>query len=224
MDEQLKERLVGAVVLMALAVIFIPMILSGPKDPPSSRAQSSEPKDFTSRIVALEPNSSTAPARRSDPPTASASPASEGASTTRPPPKDAVTAKVKPAPQAPSPAKPEPTTKALARDSAPAPVRAKAPPTAPKLKLSDTTAEVPSPAKGWVVQLGSFANKNNAQGLKARLIKLGYNAFVKTSLAAGAEVTRVYVGPESSKDAAKAQLPALLKETKLKGLVTRFDG
>ncbi len=37
MDQQLKERLVGAAVLALLAVLFVPMILDGPDDAPTTR-------------------------------------------------------------------------------------------------------------------------------------------------------------------------------------------
>jgi len=39
MDQKLKQRLVGAVVLISLAVIFIPIILEGPDDEWSPRVQ-----------------------------------------------------------------------------------------------------------------------------------------------------------------------------------------
>ena len=83
------------------------------------------------------------------------------------------------------------------------------------------------PAKrpaGWVVQLGSFSNERNALGLRDRLVKKGYPAFVETSTSDGKRVSRVFVGPEKTRDEAKARLPVLLEETRLKGIVTRYDG
>ena len=39
MNQQLKQRLVGAVVLVSLAVIFVPIILEGPDDEWTPRTQ-----------------------------------------------------------------------------------------------------------------------------------------------------------------------------------------
>ncbi|MCB1734905.1 MAG: SPOR domain-containing protein [Gammaproteobacteria bacterium] len=59
MDPQLKQRLVGAAVLLSLAVIFLPLILSGP--PPSAtqvvrKEIPPEPNtEFESRVMPLTP-------------------------------------------------------------------------------------------------------------------------------------------------------------------------
>jgi len=199
MDEKLKERVVGAAVLVVAAIIVVPMILSGPEPSdqdsvttPEAPSQRPTEEDLSSRIVPLK--SDQALALTADGNTTSSGPGSE--------PKPA-RADSKPAPDKPQ-RKSEPSS------AKPAPA---AKPTPPK-----------KPAAGWVVQLGSFSNKGNALGLKERLIKRGYSAFVETSTASGAEITRVYVGPEKSRDKAKARLPGLYQETKLKGIVTRYDG
>ena len=58
MDEGLKQRLVGAVVLVLLAVIFIPMLLDSPPEPGKAGvelpAPPSDEAEFSSRIVPLE--------------------------------------------------------------------------------------------------------------------------------------------------------------------------
>ncbi len=57
MDEQLKRRLVGAVVLVSLGVIFIPMLLEGPSGSGNHQKVAEIPpppaSDFISRIVPL---------------------------------------------------------------------------------------------------------------------------------------------------------------------------
>ncbi|MFO7602871.1 MAG: SPOR domain-containing protein [Gammaproteobacteria bacterium] len=63
MDDRLKQRLVGAVVLVALAVIFIPMILDGGRDktlPPFGQAIPEKPPVLKS-LESSEPGSITAP-------------------------------------------------------------------------------------------------------------------------------------------------------------------
>ncbi len=57
MDERLKQRLVGAVVLVSLGVIFIPMLLEGPAGSGEHQKVAEIPsppaRDFISRIVPL---------------------------------------------------------------------------------------------------------------------------------------------------------------------------
>lgn len=86
MEQQLKERLVGAVVLVAAAVLFIPMILSGPGEgdaaPVADRAPVPEPtppSHFSSRIVPLEQSGSASPSPAASPPQAEPPPAAPAA-------------------------------------------------------------------------------------------------------------------------------------------------
>jgi len=62
MDQQLKQRLVGAAVLIALGVIFIPMLLDDSvRDEAGIRGSNIPPKpegEFSSSIIPLEPGSS----------------------------------------------------------------------------------------------------------------------------------------------------------------------
>lgn len=59
MDPQLKQRLVGAAVLLALAVIFLPLILSGPPPSETQVVRKEIPpapkQDFSSRVMPLTP-------------------------------------------------------------------------------------------------------------------------------------------------------------------------
>ncbi len=73
---------------------------------------------------------------------------------------------------------------------------------------------------GFAVQLGSFSKADNARGLRDKLVAGGYTAFVTTS----GSVTRVYVGPQSSRAEAEKVLKKLLADTKLKGIVVNFSG
>ena len=58
MEERFKQRLVGAAVLVALAVIFVPMLLDVPiePDPPEleTRLPEGGEEEFSSRIVSLD--------------------------------------------------------------------------------------------------------------------------------------------------------------------------
>jgi DedD protein len=190
MDQQLKERLVGAVVLACTAVILIPMVLSGRgerpvvEDEPAVAPLPADEAGFSSRIVPLQQSGGSAPARQ-----------------TAPPP-------------------PAPTR----REPVPPP----SPPRAADLAERPDAAKPAQPAErivpgrgGWVVQLGSFSNARNAGALRDRLRASGYSAFVQSTTSGGAKVTRVFVGPEPSREAAERVVARLLDETRLKGIVVR---
>ena len=65
MDQMLKQRLIGAIVIISLAVIFIPMILEGPDDELSPRTQNMPPPptiDYQTEVELPVPEESTEPA------------------------------------------------------------------------------------------------------------------------------------------------------------------
>jgi DedD protein len=236
MDEHLKERIVGAAVLVVVAVIVIPMVLSGPEEEPVAETAPPVRDEFASRVLPLKTDRTLSTAREDDT-VARSDPSLRDGDGDAPPPADAPppSADSPASAKAPAPAAAKAPRKAVAPPPAKVPVRppaakpekatqpaAPAPKPKPKLKLSASTA--PGPRRGWVVQLGSFSNKRNAHGLRDRLLEKGYRAFTQTSTSAGVTVTRVYVGPMPSRDRARASLPALLEETRLKGIVTRYDG
>jgi DedD protein len=62
MEQQLKQRLVGAAVLLGMAVLFIPMVLNNSGHPDSELDKvdiPARPEGFSSRIVPLDPAEST---------------------------------------------------------------------------------------------------------------------------------------------------------------------
>ncbi len=201
MDEQLKQRLVGAAVLVLLAVIFIPMILDRPPEPevriehPTLPARA-EP-EFSSRIVPLtEPRTplvEAEPKRQVVTESESPKPAEPVA------PSGAVTAEAKPP----------------AMDEKPAPAPAPQP-KAPK------KAEPPPAA--WAIQLGSFSSAKNAIELRDKLKKMGYVAFIETARVDGKEITRVFVGPELAKERAGELVKKLQAETDLNGMIVQYPG
>ncbi|MDH3980344.1 MAG: SPOR domain-containing protein [Gammaproteobacteria bacterium] len=108
MEQQLKQRLVGAVVLVSLAVIFIPVILEGPDDEWSPRDHSiPEPPRVDYRaamelpLPEVEPEEGVAPAAVVEPPR----PETEPSTILRPPP---VKPLVKPVPAAAPAVQPTP--------------------------------------------------------------------------------------------------------------------
>ncbi len=201
MDEQFKQRLVGASVLVLLAVIFIPMILDSPSEPevrvehPTLPART-EP-DFSSRIVPLtEPKTTLVEV---DPTGPRVVPKSD-------PPKAAVPA--------------EPTRTVTAGITTPPEEKKSAPAPVPEPAPEATTAE--DAPKAWAIQLGSFSSAKNAMALRDKLKKLGYVAFIETARVEGKDITRVFVGPELAKERAGELVKKLQAETDLKGMVVQY--
>jgi DedD protein len=59
-------------------------------------------------------------------------------------------------------------------------------------------------AGGWLVQVGSFASRGNADRLARELKRKGYGAFVAESVSRGRKWYRVRIGPERDRAAAAA--------------------
>ncbi len=204
MDERLKQRLVGAAVLVLLAVIFVPMVLDRPSDREVRIEHAPLPpgpdNDFSSRIVPLtEPKT----------PLLQAAPRSRVAPPIDPP---------KPV----EPMEPERTVAAAA--TMPAVKEKPVPPAEPaaepgSVARSSKVAQAPA---AWAIQLGSFSSAENAVALREKLTKLGYVAFIETAQVEGKEITRVFVGPELAKDRAGELVKKLQAETKLKGMVVQY--
>jgi len=98
MDQKLKQRLVGAVVLISLAVIFIPVILEGPDDEWTPRVQEIPvPPQIEYQAEIELPVPDEAP-----------SPAAETATPAQPPVPETQTADVPPPAEQPAPVKAEP--------------------------------------------------------------------------------------------------------------------
>ena len=194
MNEQVKQRLVGAVVLVSLAVIFIPMLLDGGDDSSMSRHGSNIPPkpdfDFEPLEIPLQPIEPVTEDRprvidKPEPPEAE-------------PPKPAVT---KPAQSKPVEApKAATTTTATPATSAAKPAF-----------TGDPVA--------WVVQVGSFSQSSNALALRDKLRKNGFTAFVEKYRDKGKTSYRVRVGPELKRETAEKQLEQLAARLKLKGII-----
>ena len=191
MDEHsFKQRLVGAIVLVALAVIFIPMILPGHRELGFGNGGSpipSKPAELENlKVLELE-KPQPAPAPRE----VVRTPIDERSPETPPPP-----------PAEDKPAAQEQTQ--VAEETLP-----------PATTNTDKTAA--TPPKAWAVQVGSFTQRDNAMKLRDKLRGKGYKAFVEQISSAGKTFYRVRVGPEISRDKAEALQKELQTKMKLQG-------
>ncbi len=200
MDLSLKQRLLGAAVLIALAVIFVPMLISGSAPQKSAEMETSTlaippapDREFQTRVLPVDPSAANPTAPASTP--ASAPPPS-------PAPETIATVDTATAPKpAPPPATPAPAQVATA--TPPKPVPAKPEPAKP-----EPEAVKPAPGQAangrYYVNLGVYASSKNAQDLVASLKKGGFPAATEASEVQGKPAERVRVGPFADRAAAEA--------------------
>jgi len=77
-------------------------------------------------------------------------------------------------------------------------------------------------AESWVIQLASLTRKKNAFGLRDRVRKMGLHAFVVSNQVDGKSMYRVLVGPELLRSNAEKQRKRLQQETNLSGMVIKY--
>ena len=79
------------------------------------------------------------------------------------------------------------------------------------------------PAYAWTIQLGAFKNLANINSLLKTLHKAGFQAHTVPTDVIDGELTRLFVGPDISKEKLEKQLPRLKRLTKLEGKLIQFD-
>jgi DedD protein len=87
------------------------------------------------------------------------------------------------------------------------------PKAAPAPKPAAVTSTVPD--VGWSVQVGSFASRQNAEGLLKRLKDMGYPAFIYRNADENPPLFRVRAGPYTEQAAAKEAAQRLREQLRL---------
>lgn len=195
-DRALKERITGAVVLVVFAVLVVPIFLDGPSDD----------KEVISEAVTLPGQNSQERQQqtivldrdRNQPVPASATPSPARSA----PVVEQRTVETPPA-QASTPAV-QPAEKTVTEKPAEKP--AEKPPQEPveKPPAATPSAGAESATGMWVVQLGSFSNKDNAERLAADLREQGYAAFLSQLQTDSGTLQRVRIGPQKDRESADA--------------------
>jgi DedD protein len=196
MEVRVRERLIGALVLVAIVVLLVPAILKGrgPEPPPAPSAQ-------TRRVevpIASEPASPEEQALVPEPALPGATPAAAPAK----PPPPAAEEPPPPAAKVPAPGNSAPLP------AAPSP----SPPRKPAASASPTAKAGAQPPSAWAVQLGAYANRAKADALVAELRGRRYAAFVLEYRASGKVLYRVRVGPEQDRARAEEIAARLAKD------------
>ncbi|MBV7569587.1 SPOR domain-containing protein [Pseudomonas sp. PDM27] len=226
LDKAYKQRMVGALVLVALAVIFLPMLFSRQDEQRQVTVEApAAPQAPALPQVQVEPVAVPEPQALPQEPVPSDDEIAQQESAVPAAPVAPAPA-VKPVTPPPAPA-PVP---ALAAKPAPAPVPALAakPATAPAQPITaspgkpDTTqsrVDANGLSVSWSVQLASLANRESAEKLQKTLRSQGYNAYIRTADGKN----RVFVGPLIERAEADRLRDLLNRQQNLKGFVVRFQ-
>lgn len=220
MQQRLKERLVGAAVVVITAVIFIPMILTGPIDSgviTKTNIPERPIENFSSKLIPLTESLNPPSTERYQ--------------------EDIVDdgSDIRNSAEEETAAVPINTISGIKSEDH-----------FSKLKEATTLSElitekatspqttkkvVPSPRSiknrqvgltAWVIQLGSFSSKVNAEKLNLDLRKSGFPAFVEPLTRNNKTTYRVRVGPELLRLDAERLLKKMKTEMKLQGIIVSY--
>jgi DedD protein len=215
LDKAYKQRMVGALVLVALAVIFLPMLFSRQDeqrqvtvDAPAAPHAPAMPQ------VQIEPVAVPEPQALPQEPVPSDDEIAE---------QQAPSAPIAPsAPVAPVPAPPaaKPVTPPAAPVAKPVPTPTQPIAVAPS-KPSTTPSRVDANglSVSWSVQLASLSSRESAESLQKTLRSQGYNAYIRSADGKN----RVFVGPLIERAEADRLRDLLSRQQNLKGFVVRFQ-
>lgn len=201
MNEVLKQRLVGALILVALGVVFWPIIFVEPGERPGLEQVRIPPRPQVD-TTPIEPPEQ-AGLRPSD---------------TRQAPVD-VPAEVPAAVPAEKPVEPEagsePTPSPGAARPAPVAATRTAPPEKPELDSDGVPI-------AWILQVASVSSESKAEELRQRLQALDHKAYVKKVTREGKSLYRVYVGPKFERARLETIQSDIDAEFGVKSLVMRY--
>jgi cell division septation protein DedD len=224
MDSRGKQRLTGAIILVALFVLLVPELLTGPRnasgDAPNEEGMRRYTIDLDAAAGSAQPMAPAAPAPAvSLPPVADNSPSSSGnigdsgdthavpGESARPAAAPAVSvAAPVPAPSVVTPMSSPPPTVAANPAPATAPPKPVAAPPTLRVETAKPAQSTSSAQRGaFAVQLGSFVSKENAERLVHDMNAKGFNAFLAPPITTGGrELYRVRVGPTRDRASAEA--------------------
>jgi len=208
LDKAYKQRMVGALVLVALAVIFLPMLFSRQDEQRQVTVQApSAPQAPAVAQVQVEPVVVPEPQALPQEPV----PSDDEIADQQPP-----SMPIKPAAPVAAAAKPVAPAPAPVAKPAPAQPIAAAP---AKPDTTQSRVDANGLSVSWSVQLASLSSRESAESLQKDLRSQGYNAYIRASDGKN----RVFVGPLIERAEADRLRDLLDRQKKLKGFVVRFQ-
>ncbi|WP_445177689.1 SPOR domain-containing protein [Pseudomonas sp. McL0111] len=205
LDKAYKQRMVGALVLVALAVIFLPMLFSRQDEQRQVTVDApAAPQAPAMAQLQVEPVAVPEPQALPQEPVPSDEEVAE---------QTAPSALIAPAPAPVPVAKPAPAAKPLAAPSQPIAAATAKPDT------TQSRVDANGLSVSWSVQLASLSSRASAESLQKSLRSQGYNAYIRSADGKN----RVFVGPLIERAEADRLRDLLGRQQNLKGFVVRFQ-
>jgi len=204
--DTLKQRVVGAFVIISLAVIFLPMIFDEPRVTQSNVIVPVPPRPAYKVIEIEKPLEPKFQELVVDP--------ESNKVVTK---LDEVTAAPANVKQVPG----EQTAQVNTEPSKPVPVEVKA--SSSSVKNTPSVSHLPVFKNVWMIQLGVFSDTQNAYNLRDSLRKDGFDGHTKQIELDGKPAIRVFTGPFVDKREAEKIKLQVDKKYKLKSQVIFFD-
>ena len=227
MASKFQNRLVGTIVLVALGVIILPGLLDGQKKhyqdefaaiplvpKPGDRDEPDMLPAATQALPSQPPEGAAEAVRAGDAAAPSLDPSripvnNNSFDVVQEP---VVAPKPQPKPQPKPVEKPQPQPQQQQ-------VTAQTPPPKPQQQ-----AEIPAPTgKAYVVQLGALKNADKVNEIVGKLRASGFKVYTSPSTPVQGKITRILVGPDTSKDKLKGQLGELKQLSGLSGVVMGYS-
>ncbi|HBP6280509.1 TPA: SPOR domain-containing protein [Pseudomonas aeruginosa] len=224
LERGLKQRIVGALVLIALAVIFLPMLFTR-EDESRQVVVEAPPRPQSPAMPSVEVQPTEVPELQPGEEGIAPEIVEEGSPAAAGQPSQPIGGlpATPPATQPPAQAQAQPPAQAQAQAQAPAaslppsqPQPPAAPPSPPPAEKRLDANNLP---QSWSVQLASLSNRARAEELQKTLRSQGYNAYIRSFDG----MNRVFVGPVIQRAEADRLRDQLSKQQKLNGFVVRFQ-
>jgi DedD protein len=199
-----RHRIVGAVVLVVLAIIVLPMVLD------EEQLETQKPGN---EIILSEEDSKIYVSKAKDI-------------------RSAHKMKVEPGTASPGEANNQQQKKKITKEEVkipPAPekkiveaVKKPATKTSKDQKIVKKSQPAQKITKGWVVQIGTYSDPANAKKVRATLVRRGYHVRMEKIRLSRGSATRVRVGPFSDRGKAITTLSHIGRDVGLQGVVLRY--
>ena len=215
MRQIFKQRIVGAVVLVALGVIFLPFLFTlEPPRPIDTASQIPTPPNIEPVLVAgPERGEGMAPPKPPEEAFLPQHPVVSGESATP----------VESGGDTASPRSEQTSQEAGVQTNREGALNRE------RILSSNESATEERPAltgavlESWVVQVASVRDQAAANNLRDKLLVAGHKAYVRSALAGGNTTYRVFVGPMSLKERAAADKAAIDAAFGVQSMVVRFE-
>lgn len=228
MDRALKERIIGAIVLVAIVVLVVPVFLDGPAPAdeeiisqpvllPGQTREAGERRTVVLQRDREQPLPGGSAQDATHPVDAAAEASTRPEPVTTPAPVESGGPRSEDPPEVEDDAGDDAGNDAVAAAATPEPEESRPaneePADAPAEPASrPEPAEAESTTGMWAVQIGSFSNKDNADRLAAKLREEGYAAFLSQHRGPSGELHRVRIGPQEDRPSAEAVAQRLSDE------------